>query len=56
MNRRVAVIYYGATGNVRNPPPTRRGARAQLKQFIDQAGRLWQEGKLADKVATMFTS
>jgi hypothetical protein len=22
---------------------------AQLKQFIDQAGRLWQEGKLADK-------
>ena len=29
---------------------------AQLKQFIDQAGRLWQEGKLADKVATTFTS
>jgi NAD(P)H dehydrogenase (quinone) len=29
---------------------------AQLKQFIDQAGRLWQEGKLADKVATAFTA
>ena len=31
-------------------------AAAQLKQFIDQAGRLWQEGKLADKAATSFTS
>jgi NAD(P)H dehydrogenase (quinone) len=29
---------------------------AQLKQFIDQAGRLWQEGRLADKAATGFTS
>jgi NAD(P)H dehydrogenase (quinone) len=30
--------------------PTRFGnVAAQLKQFIDQAGRLWQEGKLADK-------
>src|SRR5213595_4067825 len=37
--------------------PTRFGnIAAQLKQFIDQAGRLWQEGKLADKVATSFTS
>jgi NAD(P)H dehydrogenase (quinone) len=27
-----------------------------LKQYIDQAGQLWQEGKLADKVATSFTS
>jgi NAD(P)H dehydrogenase (quinone) len=37
--------------------PTRFGnVTAQLKQFIDQAGRLWQEGKLADKVATSFTS
>ena len=37
--------------------PTRFGnISAQLKQFIDQAGRLWQEGKLADKVATSFTS
>jgi NAD(P)H dehydrogenase (quinone) len=37
--------------------PTRFGnVAAQLKQFIDQAGRLWQEGKLADKVATAFTS
>jgi NAD(P)H dehydrogenase (quinone) len=37
--------------------PTRFGnLAAQLKQFIDQAGRLWQEGKLADKVATAFTS
>jgi NAD(P)H dehydrogenase (quinone) len=37
--------------------PTRFGnVAAQLKQYIDQAGRLWQEGKLADKVATSFTS
>jgi NAD(P)H dehydrogenase (quinone) len=37
--------------------PTRFGnVAAQLKQFIDQAGRLWQEGKLADKVASTFTS
>jgi NAD(P)H dehydrogenase (quinone) len=37
--------------------PTRFGnVAAQLKQFIDQAGTLWQEGKLADKVATTFTS
>ena len=31
--------------------PTRFGnVAAQLKQFIDQAGQLWQQGKLADKV------
>jgi NAD(P)H dehydrogenase (quinone) len=37
--------------------PTRFGnVAAQLKQLIDQAGTLWQEGKLADKVATSFTS
>jgi NAD(P)H dehydrogenase (quinone) len=37
--------------------PTRFGnVAAQLKQFLDRAGRLWQEGKLADKVATTFTS
>jgi NAD(P)H dehydrogenase (quinone) len=37
--------------------PTRFGnVAAQLKQFFDQAGTLWQEGKLADKVATAFTS
>lgn len=37
--------------------PTRFGnVAAQLKQFIDQAGQLWQDGKLADKVATSFTS
>jgi NAD(P)H dehydrogenase (quinone) len=37
--------------------PTRFGnVAAQLKQFIDQAGRLWQDGKLVDKVATSFTS
>jgi NAD(P)H dehydrogenase (quinone) len=37
--------------------PTRFGnVAAQLKQFIDEAGLLWQEGKLADKVATAFTS
>ena len=37
--------------------PTRFGnVSAQLKQFIDQAGRLWQEGKLVDRVATAFTS
>ena len=37
--------------------PTRFGnIAAQLKQFIDQAGALWQHGELADKVATAFTS
>jgi NAD(P)H dehydrogenase (quinone) len=37
--------------------PTRFGnVAAQLKQFLDQAGRLWQEGKLADRVATSFTA
>jgi NAD(P)H dehydrogenase (quinone) len=37
--------------------PTRFGnVAAQLKQFMDLAGHLWQEGKLADKVATSFTS
>jgi NAD(P)H dehydrogenase (quinone) len=37
--------------------PTRFGnVAAQLKQFMDQAGGLWQEGRLADKVATAFTS
>src|SRR5438128_666383 len=37
--------------------PTRFGnVAAQLKQFIDQAGRLWQEGTLANKVGTAFTS
>ena len=37
--------------------PTRFGTpAAPLKQFIDQAGGLWREGKLADKPATAFTS
>ena len=37
--------------------PTRFGApAAQLKQFIDQTGKLWQEGRLADKPVTAFTS
>ena len=37
--------------------PTRFGApAAQLKQFIDQASGLWQEGRLADKPVTAFTS
>ncbi|MCK2219466.1 NAD(P)H:quinone oxidoreductase [Actinomadura sp. ATCC 31491] len=37
--------------------PTRFGApAAQLKQFIDQADGLWQEGGLADKPVTAFTS
>jgi len=37
--------------------PTRFGGpAAQLKQFIDQAGGLWHEGKLVDKPATAFTS
>jgi NAD(P)H dehydrogenase (quinone) len=37
--------------------PTRFGnVSAQLKQFIDQAGKLWQQGRLADKVGTAFTS
>jgi len=37
--------------------PTRFGnVAAQLKQFMDQAGHLWQEGKLADRVGTSFTA
>jgi NAD(P)H dehydrogenase (quinone) len=37
--------------------PTRFGnVAAQLKQFMDQAGDLWEQGKLADKLATSFTS
>jgi NAD(P)H dehydrogenase (quinone) len=37
--------------------PTRFGnVAAQLKLFLDLAGRLWQQGELVDKVATAFTS
>jgi NAD(P)H dehydrogenase (quinone) len=37
--------------------PTRFGnVAAQLKMFLDLAGGLWQQGKLANKVATAFTS
>ena len=37
--------------------PTRYGnMSAQLKNFIDQTGSLWMEGKLVGKVATVFTS
>ena len=37
--------------------PTRFGnSAAQLKQFIDTAGGLWQRGALADKPVTSFTS
>lgn len=37
--------------------PTRFGnVSAQLKQFLDQTGGLWFQGKLADKVVGVFTS
>jgi NAD(P)H dehydrogenase (quinone) len=37
--------------------PTRFGnVAAQLKMFLDQAGELWQQGKLINKVVTAFTS
>ncbi|MGW7431353.1 NAD(P)H:quinone oxidoreductase [Streptomyces sp. NPDC054861] len=37
--------------------PTRFGnVAAQLKQFIDTSGGLWQRGVMADKAATGFTS
>jgi len=37
--------------------PTRYGnMTAQLKQFIDQTGGLWVQGKLINKVAGFFTS
>lgn len=37
--------------------PTRFGTpAAQLKAFIDTAGGLWQQGKLANKVCSAFTS
>src|SRR4051812_50054392 len=36
--------------------PTRFGnVAAQLKMFLDQAGELWEQGKLVNKVATSFT-
>jgi NAD(P)H dehydrogenase (quinone) len=37
--------------------PTRFGnVSAQLKQFLDQTGGLWFQGKLADKAVGVFTS
>ena len=37
--------------------PTRFGnVAAQLKMFLDQAGQLWEQGKLINRVATAFTS
>jgi NAD(P)H dehydrogenase (quinone) len=37
--------------------PTRFGnVAAQLKLFLDQAGQLWEDGKLINKVVTSFTS
>src|ERR1700748_3821441 len=33
-----------------------RKRRTQLKMFLDQAGELWQQGKLVNKVITAFTS
>jgi len=37
--------------------PTRYGNMcAQMKQYIDQTGRLWAQGKLVNKVAGVFTS
>ena len=37
--------------------PTRYGTpAAQMKQFIDTSGPLWQKGGLANKAATSFTS
>ncbi|SDQ61151.1 NAD(P)H:quinone oxidoreductase [Thermostaphylospora chromogena] len=37
--------------------PTRYGTpAAQLKQFIDTTGPMWQQGKLADKVYSAFVS
>ena len=37
--------------------PTRFGnVAAQLKMFLDEAGELWQQGKLVNKVITAFTS
>lgn len=37
--------------------PTRYGnVSAELKQFIDMTGALWMEGKLVNKVGSVFTS
>jgi NAD(P)H dehydrogenase (quinone) len=37
--------------------PTRYGLpTSQIKQFIDTTGPLWQQGRLADKVMSSFTS
>lgn len=37
-------------------PVRQRHLAAQVKQFIDTLGGLWQQGKLADKVYSGFTS
>ncbi len=39
-----------------NADPVPGTPARQLKQFIDQTGGLWREGKLADKPVTAFTS
>lgn len=43
------VVIFGTPARFGNPA-------AQLKSFIETAGPLWQQGKLADKVLTAFTS
>lgn len=43
------VVLFGTPARFGNPA-------AQLKSFIETTGPLWQEGKLANKVCTAFTS
>jgi NAD(P)H dehydrogenase (quinone) len=43
------VILFGTPARFGNPA-------AQLKSFIETTGPLWQQGRLADKVCTAFTS
>jgi NAD(P)H dehydrogenase (quinone) len=45
-----------ADGFVFGTPTRFGGPAAQLKQFLDQSGGLWFQGKLANKAAAGFTS
>lgn len=65
---KVLVVFYSMYGNVAKlaraeaegvifGTPTRYGNMcAQMKQFIDRTGSLWEKGALENKVAGVFTS
>jgi len=45
-----------ADGYIFSTPTRYGGAASQMRSFIDTLGPVWQEGKLADKAATVMTS